>query len=183
VDRRLEAAWTSGRDAIASELAEHFERGNEVARAIPYHQCAADKALRRSANAEAVDHLRRALNTIGHIADEVKRTTIEVELLIGLGVAFMATRGFGAPEALEVFSRAEALCERLAKRADIFPALWGQWLFRWGRSEVSDAWRLYGRLLAQAEKSGGPPRPIGCDPHYPLAAEIELTCGPTYQTN
>ncbi len=37
-------------DAIASELAEHFERGNEPVRAIPHHQRAAAKALRRSAN-------------------------------------------------------------------------------------------------------------------------------------
>jgi hypothetical protein len=36
------------------------------------------------------------------------------------------------------------------------------------------------KLPGPAER---PPRPIGCDPHYPLAAEIELTCGPTYQTN
>jgi hypothetical protein len=49
------------------------------------------------------DSIEIPLNAIGHIADEVKRTKIEVELLIGLGVAFMATRGFGAPEALEVF--------------------------------------------------------------------------------
>ena len=55
---------------------------------------------------------------------------------------------------LEAYSRAEALCERLGERADIFPALWGQWLFRWGRSEVDAAWRLCERLLALAEKSG-----------------------------
>jgi DNA-binding winged helix-turn-helix (wHTH) protein/predicted ATPase len=156
VGRRLEAAWTSGPDAIASELAEHFERGKEAVRAIPHHQRAADKALRRSANEEAVDHLRRALNAIGHIVDEVKRTKTEVELLIGLGVTFMATRGFGAPEVLEAYSRAEALCECLGERADIFPALWGQWLFRWGRSELSDAWRLCRRLLTLADKSGDP---------------------------
>ena len=65
----------------------------------------------------------------------------------------MATRGFGAPEVLDAYARAEALCERLGERADIFPALWGQWLFRWGRSEVDVAWRLCGRLLAMAEKS------------------------------
>ena len=55
---------------------------------------------------------------------------------------------------LEAYSRAEALCERLGERADIFPALWGQWLFRWGRSEIDVAWRLCERLLALAEKSG-----------------------------
>ena len=152
VGRRLEAAWTGRLDAIASELAEHFERGNEPARAIPHHQRAAAKALRRSANEEAIGHLRRALDAIGHIADEVERTRVEVELLVALGAAFMATRGFGAPEVLEAYSRAEALCERLGERADIFPAIWGQWMFRWGRSEVDAAWRLCERLLALAEK-------------------------------
>jgi predicted ATPase len=154
VGRRLETAWTSGLDAIAAELAEHFERGNEPARAIPHHQRAATKALRRSANEEAIGHLRRALDAIVAIAEEDKRTKVEIELRIGLGAAFMATRGFGASEVLEAYSRAEELCERLGERAEIFPALWGQWLFRWGRSEVDAAWRLCERLLALAEKSG-----------------------------
>jgi DNA-binding winged helix-turn-helix (wHTH) protein/predicted ATPase len=153
VGRRLEAAWAGRLDAIASELAEHFERGHQPARAIPHHQRAAAKALRRSANQEAIGHLRRALAAIDGIADDGERTKTEVELLIGLGAAFMATRGFGAPEVLDAYARAEMLCERLGERADIFPALWGQWLLRWGRSELEVAWRLCGRLLAMAEKS------------------------------
>src|SRR5262249_55693822 len=119
---------------------------------IPYHQRAAAKALRRSANEEAIGHLRRALDAIGHIADEVERTRVEVELRVGLGAAFMANQGFGAPEGLEAYSRAEELCQRLGERADIFPALWGQWLFRWGRSEMDAAWRLCEALLALAKK-------------------------------
>jgi DNA-binding winged helix-turn-helix (wHTH) protein len=154
VGRRLEAAWAGRLDAIASELAEHFERGNEPVRAIPHHQRAADKAMRRGANEEAIGHLRRALDAIGHIAGEVERARVEVGLLIALGAAFFATRGFGAPEVLEVYSRAEALCDGLGERPEIFPALWGQWLFRWGRSEVDEGWRLCKRLLSLAEKSG-----------------------------
>jgi predicted ATPase len=153
VGRRLEAAWAGRLDAIAAELAEHFERGHQPARAIPHHKRAAAKALRRSANQEAIDHLRRALAAIDGIADEGERTKTEVELLIGLGAAFMATRGFGAPEVLDAYARAETLCERLGERADIFPALWGQWLLRWGRSEVEVAWRLCERLLTMADKS------------------------------
>ena len=151
---RLEAAWAGRLDAIASELAEHFERGNEPVRAIPHHQRAADKAMRRGANEEAIGHLRRALEAVGHIAGEPERTRVEVGLLVALGAAFFATRGFGAPEVLEVYSRAEALCEGLGERPEIFPALWGQWLFRWGRSEVDEGWRLCERLLALAETSG-----------------------------
>ena len=156
VGNRLEAAWANRLDAIAAELAEHFERGNEFVRAIPHHQRAASKALRRSANEEAIGHLRRALDAIGHIADGAERIRIEVELRIGLGAAFMATRGFGAPEVLEAYSRAEALCDRVGERADIFPALWGQWLFRWGRGELDAAWRFCEKLLALAEKFGDP---------------------------
>ncbi|HEY2533583.1 MAG TPA: AAA family ATPase [Xanthobacteraceae bacterium] len=154
VGRRLEAAWAGRLDAIASELAEHFERGNEPARAIPHHHRAADKAMRRGANEEAIGHLRRALNALAHIAGEAERTRVEVGLLIALGAAYFAIRGFGAPEVLEVYSKAEALCEGLGERTDIFPALWGQWLFRWGRTEVDAAWRLCERLLTLAEKSG-----------------------------
>jgi predicted ATPase len=154
VGRRLEAAWTGRLDAIAAELAEHFERANELVRAIPYHQRAAAKALRRSANQEAIAHLRRALDAIGHIADEGERTKVEVELRVGVGVACMAMHGFGAPEALEAYARAETLCDRLGERTDLFPALWGQWMFRAGRGEIDAARRLCVRLLALAEKFG-----------------------------
>ena len=154
VGARLEAAWATRPDAIAAEIAEHFERGNALARAIPHHQRAAAKALRRSANQEAIGHLQRALDAIGHIVDETERNKVEVELQVAMGAAYMAIRGFGAPEVQQAYGRAETLCDRLGERADIFPALWGQWLFRWGRSEMDAAWRLGDRLLALAAKSG-----------------------------
>ncbi len=153
VGRRLEGAWAGRLEAIAGEMAEHFDRANEPGRAIPHHRRAAAKAMRRSANGQAIRHLQQALDAIGHIADEIERTKVEAQLHVGLAAAFTATRGFGAPEALEANSRAEALCERLPEGSDIFPALWGVWLVRWGRSEIDEAWRLCGRLLALAEKS------------------------------
>jgi DNA-binding winged helix-turn-helix (wHTH) protein/tetratricopeptide (TPR) repeat protein len=154
VGRRLEAAWAGRLDTIASELAEHFERGNEVVRAIPHHQRAAAKALRRSANDEALGHLRQALNAVGHIADANERAGVEVNLQVAIGAVYIGTRGFGAPEVLEAYTRAEGLCEGLGERAELFPALWGQWLFRIGRSELAAAHDLCDRLLALAEKSG-----------------------------
>ena len=168
VGTRLEAAWAGRLDAIASELAEHFDRGGEPVRAIPHHQRAAAKALRRAANEEAIGHLRRALGAIGAIADEVERTRVEVELSVALGAAFIATRGFGAAEVLDAYSRAETLCDRLGERVDLFPAIWGQWLFRTGRSETDVSRRLCRRLLALAEKfdqcgpeDPGAPRQLG----------------------
>jgi predicted ATPase len=110
--------------------------------------------MRRSANAEAIGHLRRALAGIVTVGNEVERIRLEVELQVGLGAAFIAMRGFGAPEVLEAYSKAEALCERLGERADLFPAIWGQWMFHTGRSETEAAQRLCQRLLNLAEKLG-----------------------------
>src|SRR5262249_42723180 len=154
VAHRLEAAWKSHPYAIAGELAEHFERGHQPARAIPHHQRAAANALRRSAHEEAVSHLNRALDSLDHVSAQAERVRIEVELRVAQGAAFMATRGFGAPEVLDAYARAEALCEHLDADTDLFPALWGQWLFRNNRSELSDSRRLGEKMLSLAEKSG-----------------------------
>jgi DNA-binding winged helix-turn-helix (wHTH) protein/predicted ATPase len=152
VGQRLEVAWNGRLDAVAAELAEHFERANEVARAIPHHQRAAVKALRRSANQEAIVHLRRALHAINHVPDKGKRAKIEVELHVGMGAAFIAMHGFGAPEVLTAYAKAEALCDQLGERPDLFPALWGQWMFRAGRGETRVTRRLCNRLLRLADK-------------------------------
>lgn len=152
----LEAAWAIRPDAIAAEIAEHFDRGGAPVRAIPHHQRAAAKALRRSANQEAISHLQRALDAIGYITDATERTKTEVGLQVAMGAAHIAMRGFGAPEVQEAYTRAEALCDRLGERADLFPAIWGQWLFRTGRSEMEHSRRLGARLIGLGEKFGEP---------------------------
>jgi predicted ATPase/DNA-binding winged helix-turn-helix (wHTH) protein len=154
VGARLEAAWATRPDVFAAEIAEHFERGSAPARAIPHRQRAAAKALRRSANQQAIGHLRRALDALEYVVDETERLKTEVELQVAIGAAYMALRGFGAPEVQEAYARAEALCDRLGERADLFPAIWGQWMFRTGRSEVSHTRRLGARLIGLGEKYG-----------------------------
>jgi predicted ATPase len=157
IGRRLEAAWRDRLNAIAAELAAHFERANEKLHAIPHHQRAAAKALRRCANAEAISHLRRALDAVGYVEDEVERARVEVELRVALGAALMTSCGFGAPDVLDAYARAETICEslgeRLGERADLFPAIWGQWMFRTGRGDTKAGRQLGARLLALAETS------------------------------
>jgi predicted ATPase len=73
-------------------VAHHFTEAGLASEAICYWRKAGAMAQRRGANEEAVSHLRRALDSLGHIADGVERTKIEVELHVGIGAAFMATR-------------------------------------------------------------------------------------------
>ena len=57
--------------------------------------------------ATAIGHFRRALEAIWHIPDEAERTKVEMELRVGIGAAYVATQGPGAPEVLETYARAE----------------------------------------------------------------------------
>lgn len=154
IGQRLEVAWASQPDAIAAELADHFERGDEAVRAIPCFYRAAEKALRSGANEEAIGHLQRALRWVDGIVDRQERDRMEVTLQVARGAALMAIHGFGAPEVADAYDRAELLCKKLDERSDLFPSLWGQWLFRWGRSQLDEAEKLGERLLLLGTNSG-----------------------------
>ena len=119
---------------------------------MPHYQRAAAKAQRRGANQQAIDHLNRALRHVGYLADDAERIRCEAELYVAIGSAHAATRGFGAPEVADALAQAEIRCERLGESADLFPVIWGQWLFRWGRSDLKGCQSLAVRMLGLAQQ-------------------------------
>ncbi len=142
---------------IAAELAVHFERGRDVPRAVRYLQHAAENARRRSAFKEARVHYDRALGLLDRLPESSERTERELDLQMGLGATIMATNGFGAPDVEAAYSRARSLSQRISDTTRLFPALWGLWLFDWGRGEVrtSDEQAHQLRALAEASEDQG----------------------------
>jgi predicted ATPase/DNA-binding winged helix-turn-helix (wHTH) protein len=59
-----EAAYGERRAVIAAELAEHFESSDDAPRALHYRKLAAQQALQRTANDEAIEHPRRAFQAL-----------------------------------------------------------------------------------------------------------------------
>jgi serine/threonine protein kinase/tetratricopeptide (TPR) repeat protein len=55
---------------VATQLALHFERGREFARAIEYLMQAAENAIKLYANAEAAEHYTRALDLVNKLPEE-----------------------------------------------------------------------------------------------------------------
>ena len=83
VANRLQAGYTGQAGAIASELAMHFERGNDHARAASHFGAAAQKAMSRGAAREALVHLDRATKLLNNADDDAlrRRTEFEIENL------------------------------------------------------------------------------------------------------
>jgi DNA-binding winged helix-turn-helix (wHTH) protein/predicted ATPase len=135
----LEQAWGARADEIAAELALHFELGGDDGRAVHHLQGAGASARRRSAFREARRHYEHALELLMRQPDDAARAARELDLQIGVGAATMATAGFGAPPVEAAYSRARELSQQIGDTPGRFPALFGLWLFYWGRGEVRTA--------------------------------------------
>lgn len=149
---RKELAYNGRASEIAAELALHFEQGQDYGRAVHYLQRAAQNASTRSANTEAIQHLTRGLELLKTLPDTPERAQQELALQITLGAPLIATKGYAAPEAEQVYARAQELCRQLGDMSQLVPALWGLWAFYLVRADHQVAWRLAEELLTVAQK-------------------------------
>jgi DNA-binding winged helix-turn-helix (wHTH) protein/predicted ATPase len=153
VGEREEARLGERAGEIAAELAMHFEQSGEIGRAGIYLQRAAENAQSRSSFSEARMHFQKALALLEGEPASRERTEREISLSVGLGAAAMAARGWGTPEAETAYARARDLCRQLGESPTLFPAMWGLWLFYWGRGPLGTAEQLARELLGLAQKS------------------------------
>ncbi|MDF3834760.1 adenylate/guanylate cyclase domain-containing protein [Cupriavidus basilensis] len=152
----IEALHNDQIEEHCSELAHHFSRSGNAAKAVEYLHCAGRQAVQRSADAEAVAHLTRALALLETQPDTPERARQELALQITLGPAWMAAKGHGAPEVETTYTRALMLCRQLGDTTQLFPSVLGLRLFYIVRGELRTARELGEQLLALAEKAQDP---------------------------
>ena len=134
-------------------LAHHYTEAGLIAQAIPYWQRAGQRAIERSANVEAISHLTKGLELLQTLPDTPERAQQELTLQIALGTPLMATKGFAAPEVERVYARALELCQQVGDTPQLFPALWGSWVFYNMRGELQTSRELAARLLSLAQSA------------------------------
>ena len=137
---------------IAAELAMHFERGCDYARAAKYLQKAADNALRRFAYREAVLLARRGLELLTLVPDSLEHAKQELCLRLTLGVPLIATEGYAAATVGIVYKRAWDLCLQIGDTPDIAEALWGLRAFYISRAELGKACEIAEEFLRLSER-------------------------------
>jgi len=81
----LEIVYGEKSRTIAAELANHFEQGRQLSKAVVYLRLAAENAMQRYANREAVDYINRALG-LSESLPETERSALSIELLLKRGV-------------------------------------------------------------------------------------------------
>jgi class 3 adenylate cyclase/predicted ATPase len=142
---RLSAAerYGSGPDI----LADHLERANRPAEAIPYLLDAGQQATERSASAEAIELLRRGLALLPHLADGPERLGLELKLQLAIASPLVATYGYGAEAVEQTYSRARELCQLAGNAPNLAPVLLGVQFFYMVRARLATAREIGGPLL------------------------------------
>src|SRR5262249_6388782 len=174
IGAQKEAAYGGRADEIALELAAHFAGGGDYGRAVAYLRRAAEQATRRHANREAVVLLKQSLALLQTLPDTPERARHELGLQLALGAPLIATQGWAAAEVEQTYLRARTLCQQVENPEQLFPALYGLWVFSFTRAEVQAARELGEQLLRVAQSRQDPA--LLMEAHHVLGNTL-LHCG------
>jgi predicted ATPase len=137
-------------------LAHHYTEAGLMAQALPYWQRAGQRAIQRSANVEAVAHLRKGLEVLATLPDASERLQHELDMLTTLGPVLTTASGPGSPAVEEVYTRARELCQQVGEPRQLFQVLWGLWRLYNYRAELQSAGELGKQLLTLAQQVQDP---------------------------
>jgi class 3 adenylate cyclase/predicted ATPase len=134
-------------------LAYHYTEAGLYGQASPYWGQAGQNAFARSANAEAISHYKKAIETLQHIPDSPERALNELLLQVALGPPLMAMKGWGAPELASLNARAQELSTQIGEVPQLFAVWWGLGSFCLARADYDGALAFVGRCLRFAENT------------------------------
>jgi predicted ATPase/class 3 adenylate cyclase len=137
-------------------VAHHYTEAGCPEHAVGYWQQAGEHAVRRSAHAEAINHLNKGLELLTKLPETPERAQQEVALRLALGVALLATKGYGAAEVEQTYARARELCRQVGETSQLFRARAGLYMFYFVRAEYQTTRKLAEELFRQAQSAGDP---------------------------
>ncbi len=153
--KRVAVALTESEIATVQPelLGHHYTEAQEHEIAIDYWLLAGQTALARSANQEAIGHLGRGLAELEFIVEVEKREQRELALRTTIGPALIASTGFASAAVGKEYSRARELCQKYRGSPQLFPALWGSWVFSLVRGELDSSRSIAEEMLALGEQT------------------------------
>jgi len=134
-------------------LAHHYTEAGCTEQAIPYWQQAGQRAVDRSAHAEAIAHFTQGLALLHTLPVTPARARQELTLQCSLGVQ-LATRGSATPEVERTYARALELCQQVGNAQELFPVLYGLSRLYKKRGKLRRARDLGAQLLGLAQYQG-----------------------------
>jgi TOMM system kinase/cyclase fusion protein len=151
IARTLEERFLALVESRPDLLAYHHAAAEQKRTAIEYAQRAALHALQHSAYAEALGHVRGALDWLDGIPDARARAEAELGLNRIMTPAIMATRGYAARELEAVARRSLDIIDSIGESPYTFGTLWNLCVYHHVRAEHGQALARMSQCLELAE--------------------------------
>jgi serine/threonine protein kinase/predicted ATPase len=127
IGEALESRFPQTSETQPELLGHHFTEAGLTEKAIGFWLKAGRRSRDSSAFSEAIGHLTRGLELVATLAESRARDDWELQFLAGLAPAYIAARGYAAPEAGPILARARELCRRLGDTRQQFGVMLGMW--------------------------------------------------------
>src|SRR5215471_1415543 len=132
-------------------IAYHYTEAGSYEKALHHWSKAGKKSAARSADKEAVGHLKQGLRLIPNIDNPMLRNKSELLLQTLLGNTLRAIKGWSTDSVKQAYTRALQLCKETGLDEHAFPAVFGLWTWNFLRAALGEAHTLAEHLLKTAE--------------------------------
>jgi DNA-binding response OmpR family regulator/class 3 adenylate cyclase/predicted ATPase len=148
----LESAFPFTVETEPELLAHHLAEAGIIDRAVDYLQRAGRRSIERSANADAIKYLTRALELLQSRPDLPQRKCARFSLEVMLAQAMTATYGYAAPRLRETLLRAKGLINDSTDPIQKFAVLYGIWASYYVAGETAKQKDAAVEFLLEAER-------------------------------
>jgi tetratricopeptide (TPR) repeat protein len=153
----LEGLYGDERDEISVQLARHFLEAGNAPKAIEYLEKAGLRAVRLSANEEAIAHYGKALDLLLGLPENPERDLRELTLQLALTVPATGATGWGSPLTTQAILRVQELIEKVGDGPHTFAALVQlSFYYAFARADYRKALEFKDRIVRIAERTGDP---------------------------
>lgn len=129
-------------------LAHHATVAGMTERAIRYWLRAGEQAASRSANKEAVSHLKTGIELLENAPNTAEKPRLDLDLHCALASVLMVLHGYGSDEVGKISTRTVELCRQVGDEGALAAVLWQAWIFNYTRANLADATAI-GRELEE----------------------------------
>lgn len=163
-------------EAAPELLAHHATMAGMTERAVRYWLKAGEQAAARSANKEAVSHLKTGIELLGGAPDAVEKPRLDLDLHSALASVLMVTHGYGSDEVGKISTRTVELCRQIGDEGALAAVLWQAWLFNYTRANHAAATAIGRELEERMTAAVDPSARIVA--HVPLGLSLFATGKP-----
>ena len=144
-------------ERVAAEpevVARHYQQAGLAAQAITHYQRAGERATQRSANEEAIGHLRRALDLVATLPETRERHQLELGLQMAIGAPLTAARGWSHQENEQAHARARELASQIGESPELPRVLAEMADTYLVKADLATAFEVAREALVAAERMG-----------------------------